>query len=152
MTRPTWIEYFMQFAVQAATRSTCLRQKVGAVIVKDKRILATGYNGAANGTKHCLDRGGCYRATNNVPSGHEQQMCYAVHAEQNAICQAARFGVPIEGSDLFCTHKPCSICAKLIVQTGIKSVNYLKEYPDELTNIILHEGCVAQKHIILIND
>jgi dCMP deaminase len=130
--RPSWEEYFFQIANQVATRSTCLRRQVGAVIVKDKRILATGYNGAPKGLVHCLDVG-CLREEMGIPSGQRHELCRALHAEQNAIAQAALHGVKIEGATVYVTHQPCSLCAKMIINTGIVEVYFDEGYPDELS-------------------
>ncbi|WP_290902673.1 dCMP deaminase family protein, partial [Ferroglobus sp.] len=119
--RPSLDEYFMEIAKVVAKRSTCLRQNVGAVIVKDKRILSTGYNGAPMGLPHCLDIG-CLREELNVPSGERHELCRAVHAEQNAIIQAAVHGVSIKGATLYTTHQPCIMCAKMIINAGIVRV------------------------------
>ena len=129
--RPSWEEYFFQIAQQVATRSTCLRRKVGAVLVKDKRILSTGYNGAPRGISHCIDIG-CLRDELSVPSGERHELCRALHAEQNAIAQAALHGVKIEGAALYCTHQPCALCAKMIINAGIVEVYFDEGYPDEL--------------------
>jgi dCMP deaminase len=129
--RPSWEEYFFQIAQQVATRSTCERRKVGAVLVKDKRILSTGYNGAPKGISHCIDVG-CLREELNIPSGERHELCRALHAEQNAIAQAALHGVKIEGSTLYCTHQPCALCAKMIINAGIVEVYFDQGYPDEL--------------------
>lgn len=131
ITRPSWDEYFFQIAEQVASRSTCLRRQVGSVLVKDKRILATGYNGAPKGIGHCIEIG-CLRQEMNVPSGERHELCRALHAEQNAIIQAALHGVKIEGSTLYCTHQPCSLCAKMIINAGIVEVYFDEGYPDEL--------------------
>ncbi|ADC65525.1 CMP/dCMP deaminase zinc-binding protein [Ferroglobus placidus DSM 10642] len=128
--RPSLDEYFMEIAKVVAKRSTCLRQNVGAVIVKDKRILSTGYNGAPMGLPHCLDIG-CLREELNVPSGERHELCRAVHAEQNAIIQAAVHGVSIKGATLYTTHQPCIMCAKMIINAGIVRVVYGKRYADE---------------------
>ncbi len=128
--RPSLDEYFMEIAKVVAKRSTCLRQNVGAVIVKDKRILSTGYNGAPTGLPHCLDIG-CLREELNVPSGERHELCRAVHAEQNAIIQAAVHGVSIKGATLYTTHQPCIMCAKMIINAGIVRVVYGKKYADE---------------------
>ncbi len=127
--RPTLDEYFMEIAKVVAKRSTCLRQKVGAVIVKDKRILATGYNGAPSGLPHC-DEVGCLREKLKIPSGERQELCRGVHAEQNAIIQAAKFGISVDGATLYSTHCPCIVCAKIIINAGIKRVVYGREYAD----------------------
>ena len=127
--RPNTHEYFMDIAKVVATRSTCLRHHVGAVIIKDKHIISTGYNGACKGLEHCLDIG-CIRDRENIESGTMHEVCRAVHAEQNAIIQAALHGVSTEGSTLYCTHQPCVICSKMIINAGIKRVIYGEEYPD----------------------
>jgi dCMP deaminase len=129
--RPSWEEYFFQIAQQVATRSTCVRRKVGAVLVKDKRILSTGYKGAHRGISHCVDVG-CLREELKVPSGERHELCRALHAEQNAIVQAALHGVKIDGSSLYCTHQPCALCAKMIINAGIVEVYFDEGYPDEL--------------------
>lgn len=130
--RPSWHEYFMGIADLVATRSTCTRRKVGAILVKDKRILCSGYNGAPAKVPHCSETG-CLRAQLNVPSGEKHELCRGVHAEQNAIIQAAYYGVPLEGATLYCTNQPCSICAKMIINGGIKTVYYRDGYHDPLT-------------------
>ena len=130
MERPSLDEYFMEIAKVVAKRSTCLRQKVGAVIVKDKRILATGYNGAPSGLPHC-DEVGCMRQKLGVPSGERQELCRGVHAEQNAIIQAAKFGISVDGATLYSTHCPCIVCAKIIINAGIKRVVYGRDYADK---------------------
>ena len=135
MSRPTWDEYFMEMAELARTRTTCLRRGVGAVIVKDNRVLATGYNGSPKGVSHCSETG-CLREKMNVPSGQRHELCRGLHAEQNAIIQAACMGASIEGATLYCTHQPCAICAKMIVNAGIKRVVYKYPYPDEFACMI----------------
>jgi len=119
----------MKIAEIVSTRSTCIRKKVGAVIVKDKRILSTGYNGAPRNLKHCLDIG-CIREKNNIPSGTRHELCRGVHAEQNAIIQAAIHGSVIDGATLYCTHMPCILCAKMIINANIKRVVFKIKYPD----------------------
>ena len=136
--RPSWNEYFMKMAYFVAERSTCTRRQVGAVIVKDKHILATGYNGAPKGIKHCLD-GGCLRDKLNIPSGERQELCVALHAEQNAIIQAAYHGIAIAGSEIYCNTHPCSICAKMIINAGIQKIYYVEGYPDDLGKKLLDE-------------
>jgi dCMP deaminase len=130
--RLSWDEYFMEIAQLVAKRSTCLRRQVGAVLVKDKKILATGYNGAPTGLEHCLDVG-CLRERLNIPSGERHELCRGLHAEQNAIIQAAYHGVSIRESTLFCTNLPCSICIKMVINAGIKTVVYLNGYADALS-------------------
>ena len=137
--RPSWDEYFLQIAKVVSQRSTCLRRQVGAVIVKDKRMISTGYNGAASGAPHC-DEIGCIRQQLGIKSGERHELCAAIHAEQNAIIQAAKYGVSIEGATLYCTNQPCAICAKMIVNSGIKRVVFNGEYPDEYAKKILSEG------------
>lgn len=140
--RPTWDEYFTAITKQVATRSTCLRRKVGAIIVKDKRILTTGYNGAPRGVKSCLEIGRCLRQELGIPSGQRHEICRALHAEQNAIIQAAYYGVQIEGSCIYSTTQPCVLCAKMIINAGIKRIYYYEEYPDELALELLNEAGV----------
>jgi dCMP deaminase len=140
--RPTWHEYFLQLARQAATRSTCLRRQVGAVLVRDKRILATGYNGAPRGIAHCLDVG-CLREELGVPSGERHELCRAIHAEQNAIIQAAIHGVAIDGATLYCTHQPCILCAKMIINCGVKEIFFVEGYPDEISLAMFAEAGVV---------
>ncbi len=140
MKRPSWDEYFMQITELVASRATCLRRKVGAIIVKDKRILATGYNGPPSGLPHCDELGGCLRDKLNVPSGERHEISRAVHAEQNAIIQAARFGVPIDGATIYVTNHPCFICAKMIINAGIKKIVVKEGYPDELSKEMLKEA------------
>ncbi|MCD6493149.1 MAG: cytidine/deoxycytidylate deaminase family protein [Archaeoglobaceae archaeon] len=146
--RPSLDEYFMEIAKVVAKRSTCLRQNVGAVIVKDKRILATGYNGAPSGLPHCLEIG-CLREKLNVPSGERQELCRAVHAEQNAIIQAAVHGVSIAGATLYTTHQPCIMCAKMIINAKIVRVVYGKRYADERGLEFLKEAGIEVKYMPL---
>jgi dCMP deaminase len=127
--RPTLDKYFMEIARVVATRSTCLRNNVGAVIVRDKQILSTGYNGAPSGLPHCLDIG-CLREELKIPSGERHELCRAVHAEQNAIIQAAVHGVSLEGATIYTTHQPCIMCAKMIINAKIRRVVYGKKYAD----------------------
>jgi dCMP deaminase len=137
--RPSWDEYFMQIVEIVKTRSTCLRRQVGALVVRDKRILATGYNGAPTGCKHCAEIG-CLRDKLNIPSGQRQELCRASHAEQNAIAQAAYSGTSIKGGTLYITHQPCSICAKMIINAGIVKVVFRGDYPDDLAMDLLQEA------------
>lgn len=131
MTRPSWDQYFMDITRVVASRSTCLRRQVGAVIVKEKRLLTSGYNGAPQGLPHCGEAG-CLREVMAIPSGERHELCRGTHAEQNAIVQAALHGVAIEGSTLYCTHQPCSSCTKMIINAGIRRIVYQYSYPDEL--------------------
>lgn len=140
MERPTWDQYFMEMAELTAKRSTCMRRSVGAVIVKDNRAIATGYNGAPRGIAHCEDRGGCLRQQMGVPSGQRHEICMALHAEQNAIIQAAAMGHSIEGGTIYVTHQPCAICAKMIINSGIKRIVIKEGYPDELAASLIAEA------------
>lgn len=139
--RPEWDEYFMGITRLVAGRTTCIRRAVGAVIVKDKRILTTGYNGAPSGIAHC-SAVGCLRAQLKVPSGERHELCRGIHAEQNAIIQAALHGVSIRGATLFCTTLPCSICAKMIINAGIRIIVYEDGYADEMSVAMLDEAGV----------
>jgi dCMP deaminase len=137
--RPNWDEYFMGIAELVSKRSTCLRRGVGAVLVREKRILATGYNGAPSGMRHCLDMG-CLREQLHVPSGERHELCRGLHAEQNAIIQAALHGVSVNGSTLYCTNNPCIICSKMIINAGIVHVFVRERYPDDLAEDMLKEA------------
>ena len=139
MSRPAWEKYFMEIAVLVSKRSTCRRRHVGAVLVKDKRILATGYNGAPSGLRHCLDIG-CLREDLEIPSGERHELCRGLHAEQNVIIQAAYHGVRIRGATLYCTNLPCSICTKMIINAGIVEILYLDGYADTMTKDMLDEA------------
>ena len=147
--RPDWDHYFMQMAELTAQRSTCLRRHVGAVIVKDKHIIATGYNGAPRGIAHCDEKGGCLRAKLGVPSGERHELCRALHAEQNAIIQAATLGQSIEGATIYITNQPCVICAKMIINSGIERIVVKDGYPDQLSVEILAE---AGLRIVMLKD
>ncbi|RKZ23224.1 cytidine deaminase [bacterium] len=140
MDRPSWDEYFMEITELVAKRSTCLRRKVGAVVVKDKRILTTGYNGPPTGLKHCDELGGCLRDKLGIPSGERMELSRAVHAEQNAIIQAAKYGISIDGATIYVTNHPCFICAKMLINAGIKRIVYKEGYPDEFAKEILKEA------------
>lgn len=140
--RPDWESYFMQMARLAATRSSCHRRAVGAVIVRDRHVLATGYNGNPAGFKHCAETG-CIREMLNVPSGAHHELCTGLHAEQNAILQAARFGTSIDGSILYTTTFPCVTCAKMILNVGVVEVVYEEGYPDELGRWMLARAGIA---------
>ncbi len=144
--RPGWDPYFMEIARVVRKRSTCLRRHVGAVIVKDRRILATGYNGAPSGIEHCI-RTGCLREKLNVPSGERHELCRGIHAEQNAIVQAAYLGVSIAGSTLYCTNQPCILCAKMIINAGIRRVVIEEGYPDEAAERMLSEAGIRIEQI-----
>ena len=144
--RPSWEKYFMDIAFLVAKRSTCLRRSVGAVLVKNKRILATGYNGAPSGIRHCSETG-CLRERLNVPSGERHELCRGIHAEQNSIIQAALHGVSIEGATLFCTNRPCSICAKMIINAGITKIYFHDGYADAMSEEMLKEAGVEVMHV-----
>ncbi|MBU1864317.1 MAG: cytidine/deoxycytidylate deaminase family protein [Candidatus Omnitrophica bacterium] len=150
MTRPTWDEYFIEIANIVAKRSTCIRRHVGAVIIKDKRILTTGYNGSPSGLKHCGDSG-CLREKLNIPAGERHELCRGLHAEQNAIIQASLHGVNVKDSVLYCTHQPCIICAKMIINAGIKEVIFVQGYPDDLAQQFLDEAKVVVRKVDLEN-
>jgi len=139
--RPGWDEYFLTIARQVATRSTCLRRRVGAVLVRDKRILATGYNGAPRGMRHCAETG-CLRAELRVPSGERHEICRALHAEMNALLQAAAHGIRVEGSVLYCTTQPCVLCAKMLINVGVSRIFMAEGYPDGLALQMLEEAGV----------
>ncbi|HOD54821.1 MAG TPA: cytidine/deoxycytidylate deaminase family protein [Candidatus Cloacimonadota bacterium] len=139
--RPTWHQYFMEMAYLASQRSTCIRRKVGAVIVGDNQILATGYNGAPKHVRHCAETG-CMRQQMNVPSGTMHELCRGVHAEQNAIVQSAINGTSIRNATLYCTNHPCSICAKMIINAEIRNVYIADDYPDPLAKEMFAEAGV----------
>lgn len=139
MSRPSWQEYFMTITEMVAKRSTCLRRSVGAVLVKEKRILATGYNGAPAGLRHCEETG-CLRKESSVPSGRMHELCRGLHAEQNAIIQAAYHGIPIAGATLYCTNQPCVICSKMLINAGIRAICFKEKYDDALAEQMLQEA------------
>lgn len=137
--RPSWEQYFMDIAMLVSSRSTCLRRQVGAVLVRDKHIIATGYNGAPRGVAHCLEVG-CLREKLGIPSGERHEMCRGTHAEQNAIIQAALHGVSTQGATLYCTHQPCILCAKMLINAGVEMVVFQGEYPDALAVELMNEA------------
>ncbi len=139
MARPTWDQYFIDITHLVATRSTCLRRQVGALLVKDRNILATGYNGTPSGIRHCEETG-CLREQLKVPSGERHELCRGLHAEQNAIIQAARHGVNIDGSTLYCTTMPCIICTKMLINAGICRIVYAEGYSDALAQEMVAEA------------
>ena len=139
--RLPWPEYFMKIAYLVAERSTCLRRKVGAVAVRDKRICATGYNGVPAGLAHCLEVG-CLREKLGIPSGQRHELCRGLHAEQNVIIQAATHGVPIAGATIYCTTQPCLICTKMLINSGVEAIWWAEAYPDELSQGMLTEANV----------
>jgi len=144
--RPSWDEYFIKIAHDVAERATCIRRKVGAILVKNKRILATGYNGAPMGLRHC-DEMGCIRDQQNVPSGERHELCRGLHAEMNAFLQAAVHGVSSQGSTLYTTIYPCSLCAKMIINAGVTRLVEAGDYPDELARELLEEAGIHVEHI-----
>jgi len=139
--RPSWDEYFSRIAVEVSKRSTCLRRQVGAILVRDKRILATGYNGAPRGIRHCSEVG-CLREQRNVPSGERHELCRGLHAEMNAIIQAANHGIEIQDSTFYSTVFPCSLCAKMLINGGIARVVAQGDYADPLSKKLLAEAKV----------
>ncbi len=146
MGRPGWNEYFMKIAEDVSTRSTCIRRSVGAIIVKDKRILSTGYNGAPVGIEHCTEET-CLRTKYNVPSGERHELCRGLHAEQNAIIQAALHGVSIKDAVIYITHQPCSICTKMLINSGINKIICKFPYNDPFAAEMIKESGI--KFIIL---
>ena len=142
MQRPTWDEYFLKIAAEVAQRSTCLRRQVGAVLVLDKRILATGYNGVPRGLAHCSDAG-CLRRERKIPSGERHELCRGLHAEMNALLQAAHHGIRIAGATLYSTTYPCVLCAKMLINGGIAKVVTQSDYPDDLAKEMLAEAGVG---------
>ena len=144
--RPDWDDYFMDIADLVASRSTCLRRQVGCVIVKDRRVLSTGYNGVPSGIAHCSEVG-CRRMKEDIPSGERVEMCRGVHAEQNAIIQGARYGIVLLGATVYTTTQPCSICAKMMINAGIEEIIYEGDFPDELSQELLKEaGVFCHRH------
>jgi dCMP deaminase len=137
--RKSWDDYFRDIAQLVASRSTCLRRQVGAVLVKDHQILSTGYNGAPANIKHC-EQTGCLREQLSVPSDEKHELCRGTHAEQNAICQAAKHGISIHGSTLYCTNLPCIICAKMLINAGILEIHYDAGYGDQTARQLLKEA------------
>ena len=142
MQRLPWPDYFMNITYLVSERSTCTRRRVGAVAVKDKRILATGYNGAPAGVPHCLEVG-CLREQLGIPSGQRHESCRGLHAEQNVIIQAAVHGINIQGAELYCTTHPCVLCSKMLINCGIRRIYYAEDYPDDLATAMLREAGVT---------
>ena len=149
--RPDWDTYFMSIAHLVSTRSTCLRRQVGAVMVRDKQILTTGYNGVPRGITHCTPEN-CLRSVKDIPSGQQQELCRGLHAEQNAIIQAALHGVSTKDATLYCTHKPCILCAKMLINAGVVRIVYQDFYPDPLADEKLEEAgiemCIWEGRVI----
>ena len=148
MPRPSWPEYFMAITKMVAKRSTCLRRQVGAVLVKDKRILSTGYNGAPSSLRHC-EEVGCLRTDTSIPSGERHELCRGLHAEQNAIIHAAYHGIPIKEATLYCTNKPCVICSKMLINAGIEKIFYEAGYDDLLADQMLEEAGIEIRRFVL---
>lgn len=147
MPRPSWDEYFMSIAEQVSGRSTCLRRHTGAVLVKDKRILATGYNGVPAGLAHC-EKVGCLREQRKIASGSHHELCRGIHAEQNAVIQAAKHGIAIDGATVYCTHQPCVLCAKILLNAGVVDIVFRDPYPDPLSEELLAEAGVIPRRIV----
>jgi len=144
--RPGWDEYFLEVAYLVAKRATCLRRRVGAVLVKDKKILATGYNGAPSGLKHCIDSR-CLREKLKVPSGQRHELCRGLHAEQNVLLQAALYGISTKDSVLYATNQPCIICAKMLINAGIKEIVVSSGYPDQMAGEFFREARIRVRRV-----
>lgn len=149
--RPSWDEYFMRIAREVATRATCLRRRIGAVLVLNKRLLCTGYNGPPSGLPHC-EEVGCLRDQMNIPSGERHELCRGLHAEMNAFLQASRYGIRIEGATLYCTHHPCILCSKMLINTGVVRVVISDDYPDELSKQMLAAAGVTVDLVVSQRD
>ena len=145
--RPSWDDYFMGICDQVGGRSTCMRRHVGAVVVRDRRILATGYNGTPAGLAHC-EEVGCLRETLGIVSGSNHELCRGIHAEQNAVIQAAKYGISIDGSMLYTSHQPCILCAKILINAGIREIVYHFPYPDDLARSMLEEAGVCERVLV----
>ncbi|MDP1852943.1 MAG: cytidine/deoxycytidylate deaminase family protein [Candidatus Omnitrophota bacterium] len=145
--RPSWDEYFLEMAKLVAKRSTCLRRQVGAVLVKNKRILATGYNGAPSGLGHCLDIG-CLREKLKIPSGERHELCRGLHAEQNALIQASLYGISVKDSVFYLTNQPCIICAKMLINAGIKEIVIADGYPDKMAQDFFKEAKIKVRKFV----
>jgi len=144
--RPSWHDYFFSITELVAQRATCVRRRVGAILVRDKRIIATGYNGAPSGISHCLDVG-CLREQQGIPSGERHELCRGLHAEQNAIIQAALYGVSVAGATLYCTNMPCSICSKMLINAQVKKIFYKEGYADSLSELMMSEAGIPFEQI-----
>lgn len=146
--RPGWDEYFLRIAWVVASRSTCLRRRVGAVIVRERYMVSTGYNGAPTGVPHCAEVG-CLRERLGIPSGERHEMCRGSHGEVNALCQAAAMGAATAGGVLYCTHEPCAFCTKALINAGIREMVFLHPYPDELARTLRREAGVLWRQVDL---
>ncbi len=144
--RPSWDHYFLEIAKVVAKRSSCVRRQIGAVIVKDRRILTTGYNGAPSGLPHCIEIG-CIRDELQIESGTRHEMCRALHSEMNAIIQAAQHGVSTKGATLYCTHQPCSVCTRMLINAGIVRIVYTGDYPDEFAKALLRDAGIEVERV-----
>jgi len=144
--RLSWDEYFMNITELVAQRATCMRRKVGAILVRDKRIISTGYNGAPSKISHCLEVG-CLREQKGIPSGERHELCRGLHAEQNAIIQAALHGVSVEGATLYCTNMPCSICSKMLINARIIGITYKEGYADSLSSSLFSEAGIPVRQL-----
>jgi len=144
--RPTWDDYFMSIATQVGSRSTCTRRKIGALVVRDKRILATGYNNVPSSIEHCTTKG-CLRDEMGIPSGERHELCRGIHAEQNAVVQAAKYGTSIDGASMYTTTQPCILCAKIMINAGIKEIVFSGDYPDDLSRAMIEEAGVALRQV-----
>ncbi len=149
--RLSWPQYFMRIAHLVAERSTCLRRGVGAIAVKDKRILATGYNGAPHGVAHCRETG-CLRQQLGIPSGERHEICRGLHAEQNVIIQAAVHGIGLSGAEIYCTTQPCLICSKMLINCGITAIYCSFAYPDVMAEAMLAEAGVKLEYLPLLQE
>lgn len=145
--RPSWDTYFMEVARLVATRSTCLRRQVGAVLVRDERIIATGYNGAPQGLPHC-EEVGCLREQQQIPSGQRYELCRGVHAEQNAIINAALYGVTTKGAVLYCTDQPCLLCARMIINAGVVKIVHEGNFEDDNARQFLHQAGIKIVNLV----
>lgn len=146
ISRPSWDQYFLEIAQVVSKRSSCVRRQIGAVIVKDRRILTTGYNGAPTGMAHCIEIG-CLRDELEIESGTRHEMCRALHSEMNAIIQAAQHGVSTKGATLYCTHQPCSVCARMLINAGIVRIVFIGDYPDAFSRSLLQEAGIEMTRL-----
>jgi len=149
--RPSWDTYFMRIAGEVALRSTCMRRQIGALIVRDRRILATGYNNVPSGIEHCTAKG-CLRDQLNIPSGQRVELCRGIHAEQNAVVQAAKYGTAIDGASMYTTTQPCILCAKIMINAGITEIVFVGDFPDQLAIEMLHEAGVSLRQIPEVSE
>ena len=146
--RPSFDEIFMRMALLMSERTTCIVRRTGAVIVRDNKVLAAGYNGAPSGVKHCTEIGSCKRRDEGYMSGeYKDELCRAVHAEENCLLQAAKFGIPVEGSTMYVVYFPCTMCSKSIINSGVKEIVFLEDYPNELAKKLLQEAGVSVRQL-----